>query len=137
MISAQLLLALEPFVRQHLYREFKDDDIRHVRLLPTDDDWRLRIELVFWDGTTIAALFVPPSDPQKFSGLDVHHVAGALRKVLATYQRVECPACQGAGATVQEAEAAVCPTCMGRGVILARPVSKGERPCLRTSTTPR
>lgn len=126
MISVQLLLALEPFVIHHLHQEFKDDDIRRVRLLPTDDNWRLRAELVFWDGTTIAALFVPPGDPQKFSGLDVHHVAGALRKVLATYQRVECPTCQGDGATVQEAEAAVCPTCMGRGVILARPAGKGE-----------
>lgn len=125
MISVPMLLVLEPFVRQHLYREFKDDDIRQARLLSTDDRLRLKAELVFWDGTTIAALFTPPADPNHLTAQDVHRVSRALRQVLTTYQRVACPACHGEGATVHEAEAALCPTCMGRGVILV-PVGKGE-----------
>lgn len=124
-VSVQLLLVLEPFVQRYLYQEFKGDDIRHVRLLPADDGLRLRSELVFWDGTTIAALFTPPADPNHLTAQDVHRVSRALRQVLATYQRVACPACHGEGATVHEAEAALCPACMGRGVILV-PVGKGE-----------
>ncbi len=123
-VSVEMLLVLEPFVTRYLYQEFGDEDIRHVRLSAANDGLRLRAELVFWDGTIVAAQFWPPNEPHKFNGRDVHHIARALRRVLFDYDRADCPACDGAGATIQEAGATVCPTCAGRGVILARPAGQ-------------